>query len=147
MTNIESEEFEISLSRATESDAEALNEFLAPFVDAKELLPRSLEEMRHLTKFAWVARSQNQIVGFCAVEVYSRKLAELQCMAVSPTIRRRGVGQSLVSRCVELAREEGVLELMAISSSDEFLNSCGFGHSLPQQKRAFFIQPQEEPGS
>ena len=147
MTNIESEEFEISFLHAAETDAVALNDFLAPFVEAKQLLPRTVDELRHLTKFAWVARCEGEIVGFCAVEVYSRKLAEIQCMAVSPEFRRRGVGHSLVSRCVEIARKEGILELMAISSSDEFLNSCGFDHSLPQQKRAFFIQPQEESGS
>ncbi len=140
--NIESES-EISYSRASEADANPLSEFLQSFVDEKQLLPRTVEELRHLTKFAWIARWNREIVGFSAVEVYSRKLAELQCMAVSLEMRRCGVGQNLVRRCVELAREQGVLELMAISSSDEFLRSCGFGHSLPQQKRAFFIQPGE----
>ena len=144
MSVSESEEIEISFLRAVESDADLLCEFLKLFVDAKQLLPRTTEELRHLTEFAWVARLDGEIVGFCAVEVYSRKLAEIQCMAVNPSVQRRGVGKGLVSRCVELARQEGVLELMAISSSDEFLNSCGFDHSLPEQKRAFFLQPQEK---
>ena len=144
MTGNKSEEMEISFLRAVESDAELLCEFLKLFVEAKQLLPRTTEELRRLTEFAWVARLEGKIVGFCAVEVYSRKLAEIQCMAVNPSVQRRGVGKGLVSRCVELARQEGVLELMAISSSDEFLNSCGFDHALPEQKRAFFLQPQEK---
>ena len=144
MTGNKSEEMEISFLRAVESDAELLCEFLKLFVEAKQLLPRTTEELRRLTEFAWVARLEGKIVGFCAVEVYSCKLAEIQCMAVNPSVQRRGVGKGLVSRCVELARQEGVLELMAISSSDEFLNSCGFDHSLPEQKRAFFLQPQEK---
>ncbi|MGB1929312.1 MAG: GNAT family N-acetyltransferase, partial [Mariniblastus sp.] len=55
--------------------------------------------------------------------------------------RRQGLGRILVQRCVERAREEKVKELMAISASDEMFLTCGFDYSLPNQKRALFIQP------
>ncbi len=67
--------------------------------------------------------------------------AEIQCLAVSDKFRRRGVGRTLVSMCVGRAREQKVVELMAISNSDKMFQACGFDYSLPNQKRAFFIQP------
>jgi len=45
-----------------------------------------------------------------------------------------------VNACVELAKSKGVYELMAITSSENIFRSCGFDYSLPEQKRALFIQ-------
>jgi len=33
-----------------------------------------------------------------------------------------------------------VMEILAISSSDRFFESCGFDYALPDQKRALFFQ-------
>nr|WP_286178222.1 GNAT family N-acetyltransferase [Rhodopirellula sp. JC639] len=84
-------------------------------------------------------------VGFSAVEVYSPKLAELQCLAVHPDFQRFGVGRRLVQMCVDRARDLGIMEIMAISSSDRFLENCGFHYSLPDQKRALFQQLRPRP--
>jgi amino-acid N-acetyltransferase len=81
-----------------------------------------------------------KIVGFAAVEIYSRKLGEIQCLAVDNGYQGRGIGSDLVKACVERAREKGILEVMAISASDEFLRKLGFDYSLPEQKRALFFQ-------
>lgn len=130
---------------ATFDDARAVWDFLQPFVEQKLLLSRTLSEIEHLTKHAFVARDGQQVVGFAAVEIYSRKLAEIQCLAVAPTHQRLGIGKRLVQMCVQRARELNILELMAISASDEFLRSCGFDYSLPMQKRALFAQPMQMP--
>lgn len=134
---------EISILRAKKEDAKPVHDFLQQFVDQGLLLPRTLTELENLTKHAFVARRDDQVVGFSAVEIYSKKLAEIQCMAVCTSVQRKGVGRRLVSDCVQLAKREGVRELMAISASCEFLFSCGFDYSLPQQKRALFIEPQK----
>lgn len=107
------------------------------------LLPRTEDELLKLLTFSFVALLEYEVVGFAAVEIYSKKLAEIQCLAVSPTVQRQGVGRKLVQSCVEIAREQGVKELMAISSTEEMFVACGFHYSLPNQKRALFISPQE----
>ncbi|MEZ6093053.1 MAG: GNAT family N-acetyltransferase [Pirellulaceae bacterium] len=132
----------IEFTDSVVDDTNGLFEFLQPFVAAQQLLERTLDEIRHLTKHGFVARNQGQIIGFAAVEVYSRKLGEIQCLAVSPHFQDRGIGRGLVSRCVDRARELGILELMAISASENLFKNCGFDYSLPNQKRALFIQPQ-----
>ena len=83
------------------------------------------------------------MVGFAAVEAYSRKIAELQCLAVAEPYRRRGLGLLLIRSCIRRARDLGIYELMTITSAEEPFRQCGFDYALPEQKRALFVHPQE----
>lgn len=130
---------------ATLDDLAAVQRMLRPYVVARKLLKRTRNEMVGLLANAFVAelsstRELPRIVGFCAVEIYSRKLAEIQCLAVDPTLHGRGIGSELVRLCVQRARERGVLEVMAISASENMFRTLGFDYSLPDQKRALFFQ-------
>lgn len=139
------------ISPATQEDLADVNLFLQPFVDEKLLLQRTSVELQLLLRHSFKAvpaaqavRSKTPIVGFCSLEIYSKKLAEIQCLAVSPEFQRRGVGKSLLKLCVDRAKEEKVLEILAISNSEDMFKACGFDYSLPNQKRAFFFQTENE---
>ena len=120
------------------------------------LLPRTEAEIIELTRHGFVAVQPSQgdpppsndplkIIGFSAIEIYGPKLAELQCLAVDQRFQGSGVGRKLVRCCVERARELDVMEILAISSSEGFLKSCGFDYSLPDQKKALFCQLRPRP--
>lgn len=132
----------IEYRQATPDDADMIHAILRPYVMNRKLFARTEEEVVQLTRHGFIAHVQGRAVGFAAVEVYSRKLAEVQCLAVRSEYHGRGIGKELVARCVQRARELGVVEVMAISSSDEFLKQCGFDYALPDQKRALFYQLQ-----
>jgi amino-acid N-acetyltransferase len=117
-----------------------LAKFIEPFVQQRILLPRTEDELQDLAANGFVAEFEGRIVGFAALEVYSQKLAELRSLAVSPEMQGCGVGKRLVQACVERARERDVFEVMAISSSEPFFMSCGFNFTLPDEKKAFFVQ-------
>ena len=129
---------EISMREAKVDDAANVLALLELNISAKHLLPRTIEEIRQLSEHAFVAERGGIVVGFSAVEVYSKKMAELQCLAVAPECQGQGLGKQLVNLCVERARHLGIMELMAITSSDELFLQCGFDYSLPDQKRALF---------
>lgn len=122
------------------ADVRPLAELIAPFVEQRVLLPRTIDELALLLPNYFVAEDEGQIVGCAALEVYSAKLAELRSLVVAPGYQGRGVGKLLVEACVERAREERVLEVMAITSSEEFFRSCGFDFTLPGEKKALFLQ-------
>lgn len=124
-------------------DLPAIRELIAPYVEQRILLPRTDEELARLVLNGFVAVAEGQIVGFSAIEVYSRKLAELQCLAVHPSQQGKGLGKILVRRCIQHARQLNVYELMAITASDALFQDCGFDYSLPDQKKALFVHPQE----
>ena len=77
------------------------------------------------------------------IEVYSRKLAELRSLCVAPEWQGRGIGRRLVERCLALARERLVFEVMAITSQDQFFRACGFDFTLPGEKKALFYQTRD----
>ena len=138
MTHLEG----IQFRRAKLSDIESVAVLQSAYVQQKQLLPRSNLELKKLLELAYVAMDGRDIVGFCAVEVYSQKLAELQGLSVASGRQRQGIGKRLIELCVELARSQKVHELMAITSSENLFRECGFDYSLPDQKRALFIHPE-----
>lgn len=131
------------IRNATLRDIPSLQDFLQSFVDAEQILPRDDDELATLIRHGFIAFEDARIVGFAALEIYSRKLAEIQALAVDPQLQRRGLGTILVQRCVERAKAENVLELMAITASESLFISVGFDYSLPNQKRALFMQTRE----
>lgn len=137
-----SDQEEFSYRQATPADADMIHAILRPYVLNRKLFARTEAEVVELTRHGFIAEVDGRPVGFAAVEVYSRKLAEVQCLAVCSEYQGRGIGQELVARCVQRARELGVVEVMAISSSEDFLKRCGFDYALPDQKRALFYQLQ-----
>ncbi|TWU37260.1 GNAT family N-acetyltransferase [Novipirellula artificiosorum] len=134
----------LTIRQALPSDADAIHALLRPYVAERSLLSRTEAEVIELTRHGFMAVRQEadkeRCLGFAAVEIYSAKLAELVSLAVHHDHRNVGVGKALVEHCVQRARDLGVMEVMAISSSELFFQSCGFGYSLPDQKKAFFCQ-------
>lgn len=130
----------VSIRQAIPTDAASIHALLRPYVARHLLLERSEAELIELTRHGFVAIAGAACVGFTAIEVYSAKLAELQCLAVRHDFQGAGIGKLLVQKCVDRARDLGVMEILAITSSEDFLNSCGFDFSLPDQKKALFYQ-------
>ena len=133
------------IRRAHFDDLSAIQALLKPFVEQRKLLRRMQAELLLLMSNGYVAETQDEsgapkLVGFSAVEIYSRKLGEIQCLAVADGYQGNGIGSALVKACVERARDKGILEVMAISASEGFLRQLGFDYSLPEQKRALFYQ-------
>ncbi len=128
---------------ATEADISLLAEFIQPFVEEGDLLPRTIPELSELLPTLFVAEIDGRILGCAALEIYSWKLSEIRSLAVSKEAQGKGIGRKLVKACVDLAHERNILEVMAITASDEFFMSCGFDYTLPSLKRALFIQTRE----
>ena len=82
-------------------------------------------------------------MGFVVLEIYSAKLAEIRSLVVAADWQGQGLGKRLVAACVDRARERGVFEVMAVTSSEDFFRSCGFDYTLPGEKKAFFLQTRE----
>jgi len=135
---------------ARAQDIPFIAHLIEPFVAEGTLLQRTYAEFDELLPnfFVAVAEASDdlgdaQIVGCAALEIYSPKLAEIRSLAVSKAAQGRGVGKLLVQACVNRAVEHGILEVMAITASDAFFQSCGFTYTLPGLKRALFIQTRD----
>ncbi len=129
-----------TIRQTVTADVHALAEFISPFVAAGRLLKRTKKELKDLVKYGYVAVLDGKIVGFGALEIYSSKLGEIRSLAVADDCQGHGIGTRLVQACIERARQEKVLEVMAITSSEAFFRGCGFDFTLPGEKKALFFQ-------
>ena len=136
-------ELSIRIRSASANDVELLERFIAPFVESNKLLPRTAQELSTLVKNGFVAERQGVIVGCAALEIYSSKLGEIRSLAVAPEVQGQGVGKRLVDACLARAHEHNVLEVMAITSSEDFFRRCGFDFTLPDERKALFIRTRD----
>ena len=134
---------DIRIRKAVTEDLIELSDFIVPFVQSGELLPRTFDELEDLLETSFIARLDGRIVGCAALEIYNKKLCEIRSLAVDPAAQGLGIGKKLVEACVALAEREGIYEIMAISVAEDFFRSCGFDFTLPNLKKAFFLQTRD----
>jgi amino-acid N-acetyltransferase len=134
---------DIVIRPARGADIPALLALIEPVVQQRKVLPRTIDELTLLLPSYFVADHNGRIVGCTTLEIYSSKLAEIRSLVVAPDYQGRGIGKQLVAACVDRAKQENVLEVMAVTSSEEFFKSCGFDFTLPGEKKALFLQTRE----
>jgi amino-acid N-acetyltransferase len=134
----------IVLRTATRDDIDAIITFIEPFVEEGFLLRRTYDEVEEWLPTFYLAEVDAEIVGCAALEIYSKKLAEIRSLAVSPKMQGMGIGKMLVNACVELAREKHILEVMVITSNEHFFKAVGFDYTMTGEKKALFIQTRDQ---
>jgi amino-acid N-acetyltransferase len=134
----------VNIRKATQSDLAAIEKLITRFVEDGNLLPRTFRELEDLLDTFFVAEINHQIVGCAALDIYNKKLAEIRSLAVASEAQGHGIGKLLVQACIELANERDIFEVMAISSTDAFFKACGFDFTLPNERKAFFLQTRDD---
>lgn len=85
-----------------------------------------------------VATSEKKIVGCCALQIYSKRLAEVRSLVVHPDFQERRIASRLVELCKRRARARGVKELFAVTSETSFFARAGFS-TFRREKIAMFF--------
>ena len=75
----------------------------------------------------FVAEVEGLVVGCCALEVYSKKIAEVRSLAVHKGFQGEGIAKELVRTCITVARKRGVKALLAITGAVKLFDKLGFG--------------------
>jgi amino-acid N-acetyltransferase len=87
----------------------------------------------------FVAEHAGELIGCCALQIYSKRMAEVRSLAVRPEFQDRGVASKLVRRCTERAGERGIRELFAVTSQTPFFERLGFA-TFRREKTAMFFE-------
>lgn len=85
----------------------------------------------------YVAELGGRIIGCAALQIYSRRLAEVRSLAVDREHLQTGVGRLLVEACQRRAAERGVSQVMAVTSSPGFFEKAGFS-TFKRERIALF---------
>ena len=118
----------------------ARNDDMAGIRSLIRLFPQQLvqQNLPRATSF-FVASSADRLVGCCALQIYSKRLAEVRSLSVHPDFQDRGVASKLVEGCTRRARERGVRELFAVTSQTSFFGRLGFA-TFRREKTAMFLE-------
>ncbi len=96
----------VTIRPAKRGEMPAIRGLIAKFPD--ELVQ---DDLPRLPSF-FVAVQAQEIVGCSALQVYSKRLAEVRSLAVSPRHRGQKIAARLVEQCRERARKRGVKQLL-----------------------------------
>ena len=71
-----------------------------------------------------VAEDKGKIVGCCALEIYSPKIAEIRALVVDENYFGQSIGQMLVQGCCQ--KGSGIKEIMVITGIPDYFKKLGF---------------------
>ena len=100
---------------ATSKDRGAIRKLIAAF--PRQLMQDNLPAMSDF----FVAEEKSEVVGCCAIVVYSPKIAEVRSLAVRKDLGGKGIATRLINACVKKARARNVREIYR--SRARFLSS------------------------
>jgi amino-acid N-acetyltransferase len=117
---VSKETMSITISKASDSDLEAIFELLATV----QLPQEGVAE--HLNGFL-IARDDNRLIGCAGLERYNG-LGLLRSVAVSPDTQHSGLGSKLTAALLEDAAKSGINEvvLLTTTAQDFFARQFGF---------------------
>ncbi|OGR82573.1 MAG: hypothetical protein A2902_02960 [Elusimicrobia bacterium RIFCSPLOWO2_01_FULL_64_13] len=126
--------------RARKEDVPRIYSLVLAATRRGKILKRSYEDVSRSAHHFWVAEAEGEVVACCAVEIYSKKLAEVRSLAVAPGHEKKGMASRLVDRCVRDARQKGIYEVLVITNRENIFKRHGFSEQLHGQK-ALFLRP------
>lgn len=87
----------------------------------------------------FVASAGEKLVGCCALQIYSKRIAEVRSLSVDPEYQDHGIATKLVECCIERGKARGVRELFAVTSQTSFFSRLGFA-TFRREKTAMFFE-------
>lgn len=111
----------MNIRKASKSDFAEIKNLIKLYPD--KLMQSPLPKLGNF----FVAEFQGKIVGCCALEVYSKRLAEIRSLVVHPNFQRRGTATKLIKACLKRAKREKIFEVLSITGAVGLFGNLGFG--------------------
>lgn len=111
---------------ARPEDVPAIVDLVNGYATQNLMLPRSPEEVTRGLGSWLVAEVDGRVVGCAALARLSPTLAEIRSLAVAPDQAGKGIGSQIVRALIEVARQEGVTQVVALTLRQSFFERLGF---------------------
>jgi amino-acid N-acetyltransferase len=118
------------IREAAYDDIPAILSLFSAEVSAGLMLPRDPENMKTNIKDWIVAEEGNQIVGCVSLVFFNQELCEIRSLAVASHYRRNGLGSTLVSSALDLARIRGMRRVLTLTRSAGLFEHLAFQRDL-----------------
>lgn len=117
----------ITLHKAKLSDITAMQALILDDVKAGVILARSEDEVATNIRSYVLAKEGDLLVGYTALHIHSKRLAEIRSLIVHPDYRGQSIGAKMVSFALDEARAIGVeQDVLALTYAPKFFEKLGF---------------------
>ncbi|RRS29845.1 MAG: acetyltransferase [Epsilonproteobacteria bacterium (ex Lamellibrachia satsuma)] len=129
----------ITLVKAKLSDIPAMQALVSSEVKEGIILDRSEDEVATNIRSYVLAKEGEKLVGYTALHIHSKRLAEIRSLIVDEKYRGQKIGQRMVEFTLEEARTLGVEEdVLVLTYLPEFFKKLGFHEinkeAIPEHK-------------
>lgn len=129
----------IELCKAKISDIADMQTLVADEVEKGVILFRSEDEIANNIRSYVLAKDRTKLVGYTALHVHSKKLAEVRSLVVHEDYRGKDIGADMVKFAINEAKELGIEEeILSLTYVPEFFKKLGFKEinkeSIPDHK-------------
>ena len=107
-------------------DIPAMQKVVLADVENGNILVRNESEMATTIRSYTVAYKDEVLVGFVALHIHTPLLAEIRSLVVSSDLRGQGIGQELISHCINEARFMELSELLVLTYQAKLFEKFDF---------------------
>lgn len=114
------------IEKARISDVAQMHGLINYFADKGEMLPRPLSEIYENIRDYFVVRQGEQVIACAALHVMWSDLAEIKSVAVAGRSQGQGLGDRLVTACLDEAKKLGMPTVFCLTYKPAFFERHGF---------------------
>ena len=117
----------IELVKANLSDIPAMQSMVESEVKDGVILNRSEDEVATNIRSYVLAKEDGKLVGYTALHIHSKRLAEIRSLIVDASYRGQKIGQRMIEFTLTEAKELGVKEdVLVLTYLPKFFEKLGF---------------------
>jgi len=129
----------ITLEKATLSDIPQMQALVQNEVKEGIILNRSEDEVATNIRSYVLAKDEGKLVGYTALHIHSRRVAEIRSLIVDEKFRGEKIGQKMITFTLDEAKTLGVTEeVLVLTYLPQFFEKLGFveinKESIPEHK-------------
>jgi amino-acid N-acetyltransferase len=117
---------------------ESMQKLVKKDVDEGNILHRSDDEIATTIRSYTCVSVDNKLVGFVALHIYSKNLAEVRSLIVDEKYRGLAIGKGLILKCLEEAKKLSIKKVLSLTYQDKFFENLGFKQiekdTIPEHK-------------
>ena len=108
------------IRKAVVKDFPAIRKLIRTFPE--KLLQHNLPPLKSF----FVATEGKKIIACCALEIYSKRLAEIRSLSVMREYHGKGIATALITRCLSEAKRKHVYEVLSVTGAVSLFEKNGF---------------------
>ena len=116
----------IEVRPARTSDIKAIHKLIVDFASGGRMLQKETVTLYESVQEFMVAVEDGQVVGCGALHVLWEDLAEVRSVAITEKLRGNGIGNQILERIIDRARELGLARIFCLTFETKFFGRHGF---------------------